>query len=204
MKRLVLLISGRGSNMVSLAQSCQSGLLLGRAIIAKVIADRPQAIGIVRARELGLPNSVVAYRDFSDRRQFENALHDEVEGVAPDLVVLAGFMRILGEDFVRRFDGRLINIHPSLLPKFPGLKTHEQALMSGEKVHGATVHWVVPALDAGPIIDQIFVPVESNDDSERLAQRVLKAEHVLFPRAILKVLNNQYVHERMPDHGLTS
>lgn len=178
MKSLVILISGRGSNMEALLHA----QLPGR--IAAVISNRPDAAGLKTAAELGIPTAALDHKAFSDRTAFDAALKDEIERHAPDLVVLAGFMRVLGEEFVRHFQGRLINIHPSLLPSFPGLHTHRRALEAGVKLHGCTVHFVTPALDHGPIIIQAGVPVLAGDDETRLANRVLEQEHRIYPQAV--------------------
>lgn len=182
MKRIVVLISGRGSNMVSIAQALRDERWPAR--IACVIADRPAAAGLQRAREHGLETAVVDFRGGASRDAFEAALADAIDAHAPDAVVLAGFMRILGDAFVDRYAGRLLNIHPSLLPAFPGLSTHRRALESGVAVHGATVHFVGRELDLGPIVAQAALAVRPDDDETRLAARVLALEHRLYPMAV--------------------
>lgn len=154
------------------------------ARIAAVIANRPDAAGLAFAASHGIATAVVDHRQYSDRAAFDAALAQVIDGYQPDLVVLAGFMRVLTEPFVRHYSGRMLNIHPSLLPSFPGLKTHEQALEAGCRVHGATVHFVTPALDHGPIVVQSAVPVRAGDDAAALAARILKTEHVIYPRAV--------------------
>jgi phosphoribosylglycinamide formyltransferase-1 len=176
MKRYVVLISGRGSNMLSLLDAGLPGAC------AAVISNRPDAAGLALAAARGIAAVAVDHRGFAAREDFDAALATEIERHAPDLVLLAGFMRILGDGFVRRFQGRLLNIHPSLLPAFPGIKTHAQALAAGVRVHGCSVHFVTPALDGGPIIAQAAVPVQAGDDEAGLAARVLAEEHVLYPR----------------------
>ena len=176
MKRYVILISGRGSNMVSLLDACLPG------VCAAVISNRPDAAGLALAAARGIATVIVDHRGFASREDFDAALAAEVERYAPDLVLLAGFMRILGDGFVRRFEGRLLNIHPSLLPAFPGIKTHTQALAARVRVHGCSVHFVTPMLDGGPIIAQAAVPVQAGDDEAGLAARVLAEEHKLYPR----------------------
>lgn len=178
MKRYVVLISGRGSNM----EAMLAADLPGRC--AAVISNRPDAAGLAYAAERGVAAVVVDHRAYPDRAAFDAALADEIDRHAPDLVVLAGFMRVLGDDFVRRYEGRMINIHPSLLPAFPGLKTHEAALAAGVRLHGATVHFVTPTLDCGPIIVQAAVPVLAGDTPATLAARVLEQEHLIYPRAV--------------------
>jgi phosphoribosylglycinamide formyltransferase-1 len=182
MTRVVILISGRGSNMASLLAAGESGAL--RATVVGVIANRPDAQGLLTAAARGVPTRVVDHRSFAEREDFDSALAEAIEIFLPDLVVLAGFMRILGAAFVRRFDGRLINIHPSLLPAFPGLHTHLRALSEGVRIHGCTVHFVTADLDHGPVIIQAAVPVLDGDDEALLAARVLAQEHVIYPQAV--------------------
>jgi phosphoribosylglycinamide formyltransferase 1 len=194
-KRLAILISGRGSNMAAIAQACASGRL--DASIELVIADRPTAAGVELAQSLGLSTQCIAFKDFPDRPQFEQGLVRALEAAKPDLILLAGFMRILTADFVGRYAGRLINIHPSLLPAFPGLKTHARALEAGVSEHGATVHWVEPELDHGPAIMQVRVPVLPTDTEASLAARVLEQEHELYCAALERVfLNNQLIEKK--------
>lgn len=176
MKRYVILISGRGSNMESLLDAGLPGAC------AAVISNRADAAGLAFAASRGIVTRVIDHRGFASREDFDSALAADIEGHAPDLVLLAGFMRILTEGFVRRFEGRLLNIHPSLLPAFPGIKTHAQALAAGVRLHGCSVHFVTPALDGGPIIAQAAVPVQAADDEASLGRRVLAEEHRLYPR----------------------
>jgi len=176
MKRYVILISGRGSNMEALLGAGLPGAC------AAVISNRPDAAGLAFAAARGVPNVAIDHRGFASREEFDAALADEIERHAPDLVLLAGFMRILTEGFVRRFEGRLLNIHPSLLPAFPGIKTHAQALAAGVRLHGCSIHFVTPALDGGPLIAQAAVPVQAGDDEATLGRRVLAEEHLLSPR----------------------
>ena len=182
MKRIVILISGRGSNMQSLVQRCAAEGW--PATVAAVIANRADAAGLAFAREHGVATAVVDHRAHASREAFDAALAEAVDGFAPDLVVLAGFMRILGPAFVQRYAGRLLNIHPSLLPAFPGLHTHRRAIAAGCKCAGATVHFVTTELDHGPIVVQSVVPVLDGDDEEALAARVLATEHVIYPLAV--------------------
>jgi phosphoribosylglycinamide formyltransferase-1 len=172
----VILISGRGSNL----QALLDANLPGRC--AAVISNRPQAAGLALAAARGVPTAVVDDRTFSTREDFDDALRREIDRHAPGLVLLAGFMRILGEAFVRHYAGRLLNIHPSLLPEFPGVKTHARALAAGVSTHGCTVHFVTPTLDGGPLIARAAVPVLAGDDAQTLAARVLAQEHRLYPR----------------------
>ena len=176
MKRYVILISGRGSNMESLLDAGLPG------VCGAVISNRADAPGLAGAASRGIATGVIDHRGFASREEFDAALTLEIERHAPDLVLLAGFMRILTDGFVRRFEGRLLNIHPSLLPLFPGVKTHAQALAAGVRVHGCSVHFVTLALDGGPIIAQAAVPVQASDDEATLGRRVLAEEHRLYPR----------------------
>jgi phosphoribosylglycinamide formyltransferase-1 len=182
MKKIVVLISGRGSNMVSIAQACAAQAWPAR--IVAVIANRPDAAGLSRAAALGLPVRVVDHRSHPDRESFDAALAREIDALAPELVVLAGFMRVLTDTFVRRYQGRMLNIHPSLLPAFPGLATHRRALAAGVRAHGATIHFVGAELDDGPIVAQAVVEVRDDDTEDSLAARVLEAEHRLYPLAV--------------------
>lgn len=168
--------------MVSLAEACTRERWPARVVA--VFSDREQAPGLELARRLGIAAESVPRSDYADRDAFDAALADRLQAVGAELVVLAGFMRILGEGFVDRFAGRLVNIHPSLLPAFPGLRTHARALEAGVRVHGATVHLVTPALDHGPILAQAAVPVRDGDDAATLAARVLRSEHRLYARAV--------------------
>ncbi len=182
MKRIVILISGRGSNMEAIQQRCvEQGW---PATVVAVIANRADAAGLAYAAGQGVATAVVDHRAHASREAFDAELARVIDSHAPDLVVLAGFMRILGPAFVQRFEGRLLNIHPSLLPAFPGLHTHRRALAAGCKAVGATVHFVTPELDHGPIVMQSVVPVRPGDDEHALAARVLATEHVIYPQAV--------------------
>lgn len=178
MKKYVILISGRGSNMEALLAADLPGQC------AAVISNRPDATGHSFAQQKGIATAVVDHRSHADRAAFDVALAEEIERHAPDLVLLAGFMRVLGDDFVRRFAGRMLNIHPSLLPAFQGLHTHREALAAGVRIHGCTVHFVTPVLDNGPIVIQAAVPVVAGDDEAALAARVLAQEHIIYPQAV--------------------
>lgn len=178
MKRIVILISGRGSNMQAILEAKLE------ATVVAVVSNNPLAGGLDIARASGIEAAVVNHRMFPDRPAFDAALADKTASYRPDLVVLAGFMRILTETFIDRFSGRIMNIHPSLLPAFPGVDTHRRALAEGVRLHGCTVHLVTPELDHGPIVVQAAVPVLPDDDEGRLAARVLKQEHRVYPQAI--------------------
>jgi phosphoribosylglycinamide formyltransferase 1 len=182
MKSIVILISGRGSNMEAIVQRCATEGWPAR--VAAVIANRADAKGLQYATAHGIATAVVEHRAFSAREAFDEALAATIDAHAPDLVVLAGFMRILGERFVCHYEGRLLNIHPSLLPMFPGLHTHQRAIEAGCKLAGATVHFVTPALDHGPIVLQSVVPLLPGDDAEALSARVLATEHRIYPMAV--------------------
>lgn len=177
-KTIVILISGRGSNMEALLDARLP------AQVAAVISNNPRARGLGTAQARGIATAVVDHRAFSDRAAFDTALAAEIDRHRPDLVVLAGFMRVFMEPFIERYRGRLLNIHPSLLPAFAGLHTHRRALAAGVRIHGCTVHFVSPALDSGPIIVQAAVPVLPEDTEERLAARVLAEEHRIYPQAV--------------------
>ena len=179
MKNIVILISGRGSNMEAIVRAQIPG-----AKIAAVISNRPDAAGLAFAASHGIPAQVVDHKAYPSREAFDAALAETIDAHQPDLVVLAGFMRVLTDGFVGRYNGRLLNIHPSLLPSFPGLHTHQRALEAGVRVAGTTVHFVTPALDCGPIVIQAVVPVLDGDDEAALAARVLVQEHRIYPQAV--------------------
>ncbi len=182
MKNIVILISGRGSNMEAIVRAC--GEQGWPARIAAVLSNRPDAPGLKFAASQGIPVGVVDHRQYPDRASFDKALANAIDAHVPDLVVLAGFMRILTPEFVEHYAGRMMNIHPSLLPSFPGLHTHQQALEAGVKVHGASVHFVTAALDHGPIVLQAAIEVGPEDTPQTLAARLLPCEHQIYPRAV--------------------
>jgi phosphoribosylglycinamide formyltransferase-1 len=182
MKRIVLLISGRGSNMEAIVQRCAAEGW--PAQVVAVISNRPQAKGLEFARAHGIATRVVDHKQYALRSDFDAALAAAIDAHEPDLVALAGFMRVLGTEFVEHYAGRLLNIHPSLLPAFPGLHTHRGAIEAGCKLAGATVHFVTAQLDHGPIVMQSVVPVRPGDDEATLAARVLATEHVIYPQSI--------------------
>ncbi len=183
---IVALISGRGSNLAAILDYAKH---TGAYKTAAVISNRPGAEGLKLAESQGVHTEVLDHTVFASRDEFDKALKQRIDAHAPDLVVLAGFMRVLTPAFVKAFEGRLVNIHPSLLPSFPGLKTHQQALEAGVRVHGATVHLVTAELDHGPILDQAVVRVREVDTAETLAARVLALEHQIYPRAIAALLH---------------
>lgn len=182
MKNIVILISGRGSNMEAIVRAFRQENWPAR--LCAVISNRADAAGLAFAERAGIPTRVVSHKDYADRETYDAALQAVIDTYEPDLVILAGFMRILTTGFVEHYTGRMINIHPSLLPSFRGLHTHRQAIEAGVRVHGATVHFVTPELDGGPIIAQAIVPVLPGDDEDTLADRVLAQEHRLYPRVV--------------------
>ncbi len=183
MTRLVVLISGTGRNLQALLEAQRAGHI--RGTICAVISNNPGATGLVYARAAGITATVVPHCDYADRAAFESALSREIDQHEPDFVVLAGFMRILGSEFVQRYRGRLLNIHPSLLPKYPGLQTHARALADGEHWHGASVHFVTEAVDGGPVILQGRVPVRGKDTAATLAERVMReVEQIIYPAVL--------------------
>jgi phosphoribosylglycinamide formyltransferase-1 len=178
---LVVLISGSGSNLQSIIDGAATDLPVE---IRAVISNKAEAYGLERARKAGIETRVLNHKEFEDRDSYDQALGDLIDEYQPGLVILAGFMRILTPALVSRFHGRMFNIHPSLLPKFRGLHTHQRALEAKEKIHGASVHFVTEELDGGPLIIQALVPVMESDDADTLAARVLKQEHIIYPQAI--------------------
>jgi phosphoribosylglycinamide formyltransferase-1 len=197
MKRVVILISGRGSNMAALLAAMRTGQLVATA--AGVISNRPDAAGLALAAGQSVPRAVVDHRRFADREAFERALIAAIDTLTPDLVVMAGFMRIVSAAFVEHYAGRLINIHPSLLPAYPGLNTHRRALADGVKIHGCTVHFVTASVDQGPIIVQGAVAVHDGDTEATLAARVLEVEHRILVSAVRWFCADQLVSGR---HGV--
>ena len=180
--RITVLISGRGSNMAALIDACIAGRIEGA--VTHVISNRPDAAGLEIARGHGIATTVVDHRTFASRELFDAALAGAIDQGEPDLIVFAGFMRILGADFVRRYEGRMLNIHPSLLPAYPGTDTHRRALADDATRHGCTVHFVTPDVDCGPIVAQAEVRVQPDDDPATLAARVLEQEHRLLPEVV--------------------
>jgi len=189
--KITVLVSGRGSNLQALLATHDLG-----GDIVRVIANRIDAGGLAIAASHGVATSVVEHRLFDKRDDFDGALASAIDADAPDLIVLAGFMRVLGAAFIARYAGRMINIHPSLLPAYPGLHTHRRALADGARVHGCTVHFVTPEVDVGPIVAQGAVPVLDDDDEHALAARVLHVEHALLPRVV-----RWYCEGRLAIHG---
>lgn len=189
MTRIVVLISGGGSNLQALLDQCQSGTL--DADVVAVISNRPAAFGLSRARQAGVKALSLDHTGYADRADFDAALAELIEVQQPDLIVLAGFMRILTAQFVGRFTGKMINIHPSLLPLYPGLNTHQRALDAGDSRAGATVHFVTAELDGGPPIARAEVSIDALDDAESLARKVLEQEHTLYPTVVSWFVNGR-------------
>lgn len=180
--RLAILISGRGSNMATIARECLQHRIAAR--VSVVISDRPGVAGLATASDFGIPTHVISWKAAADRAAFELQLGQAIDSYSPDVVVLAGFMRVLSGAFVERYAGRMLNIHPSLLPKYTGLHTHQRALEAGDAWHGASVHFVTPELDGGPLILQSQVPILPGDTEASLTARVQATEHVIYPRVI--------------------
>lgn len=189
-RKIAILISGRGSNMVALLEACERPDFPGEVVL--VLSNVPNAAGVQKAAAMGVRTAVVNHRDFRhDRESFEAAMEEKIIAAGADFICLAGFMRLLTRSFTDNWTGRMINIHPSLLPSFPGLDTHARALEEGVRIHGCTVHFVSAEMDAGPIISQAAVPVAPNDSPESLAARVLAMEHRIYPHALRLALTGE-------------
>lgn len=182
MKAIVVLISGNGGNLQAIIDGCAKGFIPGK--IVGVISNKPEAYGLQRASAAGIATRVLNHKDFADRQQYDHALAAAINEFAADLVVLAGFMRILTPEFVQHFSGKLLNVHPSLLPKYQGLNTHQRAIDAGDAEHGCSVHFVTEQLDGGPVILQAKVPVFADDDATAVAARVHEQEHLIYPLVV--------------------
>lgn len=208
--RLVVLISGSGTNLQAILDAIRNGELDAEVVL--VLSNRPGVAGLARADAAGVPTCVINHRDYADREQFDQAMIEAIDRCQPDTVVLAGFMRILTPAFVRHYRGRLLNIHPSLLPRYPGLNTHQRALEAGDRDHGCSIHFVTDQLDGGPVIARAIVPIEPNDSVESLSNRVQTREHVLYP-LVLRWRAEERVHlhpegvvldgQKLPETGYT-
>lgn len=187
MKNIVILISGRGSNMQSIVEGCEAEGWNAR--IVAVISNNPDAAGLGWAQDKGIDTQAIDHRSYASRAEFDTALAQLISHYEPDWILLAGFMRILTPEFVQQFEGKVVNIHPSLLPLFPGLHTHRRALEAGHTKGGATVHLVTAELDHGPMLGQVEVPIFPGDTEDTLAARVLEAEHKLYPEVVRKLIN---------------
>lgn len=210
-KKIVILVSGGGSNAQAIIQACQKGAINGKVV--KLISNVPDAFALERARLANIPAKAIDHKAFSGRQSFDLALASEIDAAKPDIVLLAGFMRILSEDFVDKYIGKLLNIHPSLLPKYPGLNTHQRAIDNGDKEHGTSVHFVTPELDGGPVILQAKVPVFEDDNADDLASRVLVQEHNIYPIVVNWLCNERIVlsnskaffdGQELPEYGYAS
>ena len=186
MKKIVVLISGGGSNLEAIAKACQIGNI--PASIELVISNQPNVKGLERAQKFHLMSKVIEHQDFNSREEFDLALLEQILPIAPDLVVLAGFMRILTNDFTEALSGKLINIHPSLLPDYPGLNTHQQAIENGDLMHGISVHYVSNELDGGPIITQGALKIDPAQSESKLINRIHKIEHAIYPKVIADIV----------------
>jgi phosphoribosylglycinamide formyltransferase-1 len=190
-KKIVILVSGGGSNAQAIIQACHKGTINGKVV--KLISNVPKAFALERAKLADIPAKAIDHKAFSDRDSFDLALASEIDAAKPDIVLLAGFMRILSEDFVNKYIGKLLNIHPSLLPNYPGLNTHQRAIDNKDSEHGTSVHFVTPELDGGPVILQAKVPVFEDDNADDLASRVLVQEHKIYPIVVNWLCNERIV-----------
>ena len=181
-KRIIVLVSGNGSNLQAIINACQNNLINGK--IVAVISNKPDVYSLMRAKQANIPSHVINHKEFASREAFDHQLQLQIELYQPDLIVLAGYMRILTPHFVQHYSGKMLNIHPSLLPKYPGLNTHRRAMEAGDKEHGTTVHFVTDELDGGPIILQAKVPIFDNDEEQDIVERVLAQEHQIYPLVI--------------------
>lgn len=186
MQRIVVLISGNGSNLQAIIDACSKGDI--DAQVCAVFSNKANAFGLNRARNAAIPCHAISHDDFADRLSFDREMMAQIDEYQPDIIVLAGYMRILSEEFVNHYLGKLINIHPSLLPKYPGLNTHQRAIDAGDSEHGSSVHFVTPELDSGPVIAQVKVKILSTDTAQTLMQKVQSAEHTLYPQVIQKLV----------------
>lgn len=181
-KRIIILVSGNGSNLQAIINACQNNLINGK--IVAVISNKPDVYSLMRAKQANIPSHVINHKEFATREAFDHQLQLQIEQYQPDLIVLAGYMRILTPHFVQHYSGKMLNIHPSLLPKYPGLNTHRRTMEAGDKEHGTTVHFVTDELDGGPIILQAKVPIFDNDEEQDIVERVLAQEHQIYPLVI--------------------
>ncbi|WP_127959585.1 phosphoribosylglycinamide formyltransferase [Serratia microhaemolytica] len=189
MKKIVVLLSGQGSNLQSLIDACQQGRIT--AEVVAVISNRPKAYGLQRAADAGIASHIFSSKHFADAEAFDQALIATIDQYQPDLIVLAGYMRILGTAFVQHYRGRVLNIHPSLLPKYPGLETHRRAIDNGDREHGTSVHFVTEQLDGGPVILQAKVPIFAGDSEQEVMERVKNQEHTIYPLVVSWFINGR-------------
>lgn len=191
MKKLIVLISGSGSNLEAISKACSEGIING--VIASVISNNPNAYGLERAKKNNLSYKVINHKKFENREKFDEELSSYISSIEPDLIILAGFMRILGKKLSDKYFGKIINIHPSLLPKYPGLDTHEQVLKNNDSFHGISIHYVSSELDAGPLIAQGKFQIKNNLSEDELKEKIHKIEHILYPK-IIKEICDDHIH----------
>ena len=191
MKKLIVLISGSGSNLEAISKACSEGIING--VIASVISNNPNAYGLERAKKNNLSYKVINHKKFENREKFDEELSNYISSIEPDLIILAGFMRILGKKLSDKYFGKIINIHPSLLPKYPGLDTHEQVLKNNDSFHGISIHYVSSELDAGPLIAQGKFQIKNNLSEDELKEKIHKIEHILYPK-IIKEICDDHIH----------
>lgn len=188
-KKIVVLVSGNGSNLQAIIDACQSNQINGKVVA--VISNQPNVYSLIRAKQANIPSHVINHKAFISREEFDDKVQQQIDCYQPDLIVLAGYMRILTADFVQHYAGKMLNIHPSLLPKYPGLHTHHRAIEAGDKEHGTTVHFVTEDLDGGPIILQAKVPIFDNDAEQDVIKRVLTQEHRIYPLVVKWFCDNR-------------
>lgn len=188
MKKLIVLISGSGTNLEAISKACAKGIING--VIESVISNNPNAYGLERAKKNNLSYKVIDHKKFESREKFDEELDNYISSIKPDLIILAGFMRILGKKLSDKYFGKIINIHPSLLPKYPGLDTHEQVLKNNDSFHGISIHYVSPELDAGPLIAQGKFQIKNNLSEDELKEKIHKIEHILYPKIIKEICND--------------
>ena len=193
MKKIAVLISGNGSNLEAIIDACNQNIIDGDVI--KVISNNPKAYGLVRAKKFNISSKTINHKNFDSREDFDQALEDSLVQINPDVIVLAGFMRILGKKITKNFGNIMINIHPSLLPLYPGLNTHEKVLLNKDKIHGVSIHYVSSELDAGPLIAQGVIKIKENETLDELTKRIHKVEHILLPEIINLIINKRITIE---------
>ena len=193
MKKIAVLISGSGSNLEAIINACNKNIIDGDVV--KVISNNPKAYGLMRAKKFNISSKTISHNDFDSREGFDQALEDCLVKINPDLIVLAGFMRVLGKKITKKFSNIMINLHPSLLPLYPGLDTHEKVLLNKDKIHGVSIHYVSNELDAGPLIAQGVIKIKENETLDELTERIHTVEHLLLPEIINLIINNKVTIE---------
>ena len=189
MKKIAVLISGSGSNLEAIINACNKNIIDGDVV--KVISNNPKAYGLIRAKKFNISSKTISHKEFDSREDFDQALEDCLVEINPDLIVLAGFMRILGKKITKKFSNIMINLHPSLLPLYPGLDTHEKVLLNKDKIHGVSIHYVSNELDAGPLIAQGVIKIKENETLDELTERIHTVEHLLLPEIINLIINKK-------------